>query len=414
MKGRRVAVTGMGVVTPIGSTLRLFWENCISGKSGIRKIEQIPEIVNYPSQIGGEVKDFNPDDFMSGSEKRKMDPFCRFGIGAAAAAYEDSGLDPEKVVPERAGVIIGSGIGGLQIHEEMVKVFYDKGPSRFKPMMIPQMIPNILSGRVAIRYNCKGPNFSIASACASGTHAIGECMRIIRYGDADVMITGGAEAAITRTGLGGFCALRAVSTRNSEPEKASRPFDMDRDGFVIGEGAGVLILEEFEHARRRGARIYAELAGYGRNSDAFHITAPDETGSGGGSCMKLAMADAEVDGGNVNYINAHGTSTPLNDVQETKAIKLALGMARAKKVPVSSIKSMIGHALGAAGAIEAVASIMTIASGIIPPTINYENPDPLCDLDYVPNESREAEIRGVLSNSFGFGGHNATLYFQKV
>lgn len=414
MNGRRVVVTGMGIVSPIGSKLELFWENCTAGKSGIRKIEQIPEIDLYPSRIGGEVKDYNPDDYISGSEKRKMDPFTRFGIGAAIMAFEDAGIDMEREVPERVGVIIGSGIGGLQIHEEMVKTFYDKGPSRFKPMMIPQMITDMLSGRVAIRYNCKGPNFSISSACASGAHSIGECYRMIQYGDADVMITGGAEAAITRTGLGGFCVLRAVSTANEEPEKASRPFDAERDGFVIGEGAAVLVLEELEHARKRGARIYAEIAGYGRNSDAFHITAPDDSGFGGASCMKQAMNNAEIDPADIDYINAHGTSTPLNDVQETKAIKLALGSDNARGVPVSSTKSMTGHPLGAAGAIEAVVSVMAIHRGIIPPTINYEHPDPQCDLDYVPNEARNGNIHVVLSNSFGFGGHNATLCFQSL
>ncbi len=413
MTGRRVVVTGMGVVSPIGSSLETFWSSCTAGKSGVRKIQQIPEIDLYSSQIGGEVKDFDPDRFMSGSEKRKTDPFTRFGIGAAVMAMEDSGIDMDREDPERVGVTIGSGIGGLQIHEEMVKVFHEKGPSRFKPMMIPQMITDMLSGRVAIRYNCRGPNFAISSACASGAHAIGECFRMVRYGDADIMITGGAEAAITRTGLGGFCVLRAVSTNNSEPERASRPFDADRDGFVIGEGAGVLVLEELEHARRRGAEIYAELAGYGRNSDAFHITAPDDSGKGGAACMKLAMEDAGAAPEDVDYINAHGTSTPLNDVQETKAIKLALGEGPARKVPVSSLKSMTGHPLGAAGAIEAIASVLTAVKGIIPPTINYETPDPLCDLDYVPNEAREKRATTILSNSFGFGGHNATLCFRR-
>ena len=414
MNGRRVVVTGMGVVSPIGSSLQKFWNSCTAGTSGIRKIQQIPEIDQYTSQIGGEVTDFDTDRFMTGSEKRKIDPFTRFGIGAAVMAVENSGIDMDRENPERAGVVIGSGIGGLQIHEEMVKVFYEKGPSRFKPMMIPQMITDMLSGRVAIRYNCKGPNFAISSACASGAHAIGECFRMIQYGDADIMITGGAEAAITRTGLGGFCVLRAVSTRNSEPERASRPFDADRDGFVIGEGAGVLVLEELAHARKRGAEIYAELAGYGRNSDAFHITAPDDSGSGGAACMKLAMRDAGLSPAEIDYINAHGTSTPLNDVQETKAVKLSLGTERAMQVPVSSTKSMTGHPLGAAGAIEAIASILAINNGIIPPTVNHDTPDPQCDLDYVPNHARECSITSVLSNSFGFGGHNATLCFRKI
>lgn len=414
MNERRVVITGMGIVSSIGSKLERFWNNCINGISGIRKIQQIPEIDEYPSRIGGEVTDFDPGVFMSPSEKRKLDPFAIFGIGAAVMAMEDSGIDMDREEPERAGVIIGSGIGGLQIHEEMVKTFYDRGPSRFKPLMIPQMIPDMLSGRVAIRYNCKGPNFSIASACSSGAHAIGECSRMIRYGDADIMITGGAEAAITRTGLGGFCALRAVSTKNDNPEQASRPFDAERDGFVIGEGAGVLILEEYEHARKRGAKIYAELAGYGRNSDAFHITAPDESGQPGAACMKAALHDAGIGPDGVDYINAHGTSTPLNDMLETKAIKLALGTERAKQVPVSSTKSMTGHPLGAAGAIEAVVSVLAVRSNTIPPTINYENPDPLCDLDYVPNAAREIGVHTVLSNSFGFGGHNATLCFRSV
>lgn len=417
MEPRRVVVTGVGVVTPIGSSISVFWKNCVEGRSGIRKIQQIPEdeLEKFPSTIGGEVTDYNPDDYITPSEKRKLDPFGRFGIGAAVMAMRDSGIDMGAEDPFRAGVIVGTGIGGLQIHQEMVKLYFEKGgPERFKPLMIPQMIPDMLSARISILYNCKGPNFSISSACSTGANAIGECTRMIRYNEADIMISGGTEAAITRTGLGGFCVLRAVSKRNGEPEKASRPFDIDRDGFVIAEGAAVFVLEEYEHAKKRGAQIYAEVAGYGRNSDAYHITAPDETAQSSSTCIKQAMEDAQVAPEQINYINAHGTSTPLNDPLETKAIKLALGEEAAKKTPVSSIKSMIGHALGAAGAIEAAVSVLTIRDNILPPTINLDNPDPACDLDYVPNTARDHKTDVVLSNSFGFGGHNAVLCFKRV
>ena len=413
MDRRRVVVTGVGVVSPVGSSIKVFWENIVAGKSGIGIITQVPDIDQYASQIGGEVKDLDIDHFISRKDQRKMDPFSKYGISAAAMAVEDSGLEPEKEDLHKIGVLMGSGIGGLQIFEQQMDVFYKKGPSRFNPFMIPTMITNIVSGHVAIRYGFRGPNFCITSACATGSHSIGESFRMIQHGDAEVMVAGGTEAAITPLGLGGFCVLRALSTRNDDPEHASRPFDAERDGFVIGEGAGVLVLEELERAKKRGAHIYAELAGYGRNSDAFHMTAPSDTGREAGNCMRLAFRDGDVDPVEIGYINAHGTSTQLNDSTETKAIKYALGASNAQNVMISSTKSMIGHLLGAAGGVEAVITVKALQEGIIPPTINYEYPDPECDLDYVPNKAREKQINAALSNSFGFGGHNACLCFKR-
>jgi 3-oxoacyl-[acyl-carrier-protein] synthase II len=413
MHGRRVVITGLGVVSPLGSGIHTFWENLTNGKPGIRKIQQIPDIERFITQIGGEVTDLDPLQYMPKNEIRRQDPFSIFGMCAAAMAFEHAGMDGDHPDPFRIGVIMGSGIGGLQIHEEMSRVFFETGPSKFKPLMIPQTLTNMLPGRIAIRHGCKGPNFSIASACSSGNHAIGESLKIIQSGEADVMVAGGAESAITHLGVGGFCALRAMSTRNDDPEGASRPFDAERDGFVISEGAAVLILEELERAKHRGAEIYAEVVGYGRTSDAFHITAPPEDAEPAARCIQRAMEDGEFNPDDVDYINAHGTSTRLNDAAETKAIKIALGTDRAKKTPVSSNKSMFGHALGAAGALEGVASVLTIYHGIVPPTINYENPDSACDLDYVPNTAREIPVSRVLSNSFGFGGHNTTIALKK-
>ncbi|TFG57902.1 MAG: beta-ketoacyl-[acyl-carrier-protein] synthase II [Spirochaetales bacterium] len=412
MDKRRVAVTGLGAITPIGLTVRAFWDSALAGESGIREITQIPRIGEFSTRIGGEVKDFNADQYLPSKEQRKMDPFTLFGFAAAAMALEDSGLDMSAEDPFRAGVIIGSGIGGLQIFEKMAAVYREKGPSRFYPLMIPQMIPNILSSHVAIRFGLRGPNFCIVTACASASHSLGESMRIIQSGDAEIMISGGAEGVITPLGLGGFCALRALSTRNGEPTRASRPFDMERDGFVMGEGAGILVLEEMEHARRRGARIYAELAGYGRNCDAYHLTAPDETGEAAARCMALSIKDAGITAEDISYINAHGTSTKLNDRIETLAIKRVFGPDKSRSLMISSTKSMTGHLLGAAGGVEAVVSVKTLETGCIHPTINYEYPDPDCDLDYVPNEAREKKVSAVLSNSFGFGGHNAVLCFR--
>lgn len=410
---RRVVVTGMGVVSPLGCTLEGFWDRLIHGQSGIRPIQTF-DVSQFASRIGGEIPDFNADPFIPKKEQRRMDPFCRYGIVASKLAVTDSGIDFTKLDGTRCGVVLGSGIGGLQILFEQTKTFYDRGPSRFSPFMIPQMITNILSGLVAIEYGLKGPNFCVTSACASATHSMGESLRAIQHDEADVILAGGAEAPICELGVGGFCAMRALSTRNDDPTRASRPFDLNRDGFVIGEGAGVLVLEEYEHAVRRGAKIYCELAGYGRTCDAFHMTAPDEAGSGAARGMRLAYEDAGLRPEDIGYINAHGTSTSLNDKCETMAIKGALGEANARKVMISSTKSMTGHLLGAAGAVESIACAMALKTGIIPPTINLETPDPQCDLDYVPNTAREARVSACLNNSLGFGGHNATLCFKSV
>lgn len=413
MSRRRVAVTGMGVVSPLGCALDKVWDRLVRGESGIRPITSF-DVKDYASRIAGQVVEFNVDEFIPKKEQRRMDPFCHYGVSAAKMAVKDSGLDFAAEDTRRVGVLIGSGIGGLQVLLEQTKVLLARGPSRFSPFMIPQMITNILSGLVAIEYGLKGPNFCVVSACATATHSIGESLRMIQHGEADIVLSGGAEAPICELGIGGFCAMRALSTRNDEPTRASRPFDRDRDGFVIAEGAAVLVLEEMEHARRRGARIYCELAGYGRTCDAYHITAPDELGAGAAEGMRLAIADAGLTPADIDYINAHGTSTELNDKCETRAIKAALGETDARRVWISSTKSMTGHLLGAAGGFESVVCALALHRGVVPPTINYENPDPDCDLDYVPNTAREGRIRAALNNSLGFGGHNATLCFKAV
>ncbi|MBM4153630.1 MAG: beta-ketoacyl-ACP synthase II [Lentisphaerae bacterium] len=410
---RRVVVTGMGVVSPLGCTVETVWNRMVEGRSGIRPIQGF-DAAAFDSRIAGEVVEFNVDDFVPKKEQRRMDPFCRYGIAASKLAVADSGIDFSREDPWRCGVLVGSGIGGLQVLFQQSKVFMERGPSRFSPFMIPQMITNILSGLIAIEHGLRGPNFAVISACATATHSIGESLRIIREGDADVILAGGAEAPIMELGVGGFCAMRALSTRNDDPTRASRPFDKDRDGFVIGEGAGTLVLEEYGHAVKRGARIYCELSGYGRTCDAFHMTAPDDQGAGAARAMSLAVADARLAPEQIDYINAHGTSTELNDKCETKAIKSALGEARARKVMISSTKSMTGHLLGAAGAIESLACAMAIHKGVVPPTINYTTPDPECDLDYVPNAARGAKVNACLNNSLGFGGHNATLCFTAM
>ncbi len=412
MNRRRVVVTGMGVVSPLGCELNVFWDRLVNGRSGVRRMQRL-DPTNYTSQIAGEVVEFDVDAFIPKKEQRRMDPFCRYGIAAAKKAVTHAGADFSKLNPERCGVLIGSGIGGLQICIEQVNVLRDKGPSRFSPFMIPQMITDIVSGYVAIEYGLQGPNFCITSACATATHSIGESFRMIQHDEADMMIAGGTEAPICELGVGGFCAMRALSTRNDEPEKASRPFDRDRDGFVIGEGAGILVLEEYEHARRRGANILCELAGYGRTCDAYHITAPHEDGRGAQRAMELAMRDAGVGPDGIDYINPHATSTNLGDKGETKAIKQALG-ARAKDVPVSATKSLIGHTLGAAGGIESIASILMLQHGVIHPTINCENQDPECDLDCTKDTARNLKIRALLKNNFGFGGHNACLCYKAI
>ena len=413
MAKRKVVVTGLGIVSPLGCDVEVAWQRLLNGQSGVSLVESM-DTTGYDSRIAGVVKDFDVDAFVSKREQRRMDPFTLLGIGAAKLAVADSGIEFDKEDPDRAGVIIGSGIGGLHILTEQVKVLMEKGPSRFSAFMIPQMIVDIVAGYVAIEYGLRGPNFCVTSACASGTHSIGESLRIIQSGDADIMLAGGCESSICELGLGGFSALRALSTRNDDPQGASRPFDADRDGFVIAEGAAVLILEEVERAKARGAKIYCELAGYGRTCDAHHITAPLEDGSGGAKAMMLAVADAGLNPEDIDYLNAHGTSTKLNDKGETLAAKTALGEANARRIAISSTKSMIGHTLGAAGALESVVCALTLRDDKVHPTINYTTPDPDCDLDYVPNTGREMKVRACLNNSLGFGGHNATLCFKKA
>jgi 3-oxoacyl-[acyl-carrier-protein] synthase II len=408
---RRIVVTGLGLVTPLGTGVEKTWAAICAGQSGIGRITRF-DPTGYDAQIAGEVKDFDPAQFIEKKEVKKMDTFIHYAVGAALMAVDDAGL---KVAPEEAtqvGVYIGSGIGGLGSIEHYHDVLKEKGPGRVSPFFIPMTIINLASGQVAIRIGAKGPNSCAVTACATGNHCIGDAFRLIQRGDADVMVAGGAEAAVTPLGVAGFAAAKALSFRNDEPARASRPFDKDRDGFVLGEGAGVVVLEEWEHARRRGARVYAELIGYGMNSDAYHITAPPEEGEGAVRCMELALKDAHIAKDQIGYINAHGTST-MADAIETRAIKAVFG-EQASRIPVSSTKSMTGHLLGAAGGIEAVFSILALHHGLLPPTINLENPDPACDLDYVPNKARPAAIQVALSNSFGFGGVNACLIFKRA
>ncbi|QHI68125.1 beta-ketoacyl-ACP synthase II [Tichowtungia aerotolerans] len=414
MSGRTVVITGLGVVSPVASGIDKFWDGIKNGVSGIDRVQSMPDIDQYPVQIAGEIRDLDTEQFIDKKELRKMDPFSVYGLAASIMAVEDSGLNPEETDLERVGVIASSGIGGMQFMQNQCIRAIEGGPRRISPQLIPQMITNILSGYVSIKYGFKGPNFCVTSACASGTHSIGEAMRIIQYGDADVMVAGGAEASVAMLGVGGFAALRATSRRNDDPKGASRPFDLDRDGFVMSEGSGIVVLEEKEHAIKRGAKIYCELAGYGRTGDAYHITAPDAAADQAARGMRLAYEDAGLTAADIDYINAHGTSTPLNDKGETLAIKKALGEELAYKVAVSSTKGMTGHMLGAAGGVETAICALAIRDGIIPPTINYTTPDPDCDLDYVPNEARKVDINVALSNSLGFGGHNATLCFKKA
>jgi 3-oxoacyl-[acyl-carrier-protein] synthase II len=405
-----VAVTGLGVITSLGRDIDTFWSNLIAGKSGISRIESF-DVSDYPTQIAGEIKDFDPADHFDKKEARRMDRYTQFAVAACYQAMEDAGLKiGENAIPERVGVYVGSGIGGVETWEEQHKILLERGPKRVSPFLIPMMIANMATGQISIMTGAKGPVSTVVTACATGSNAIGDAFRTIQRGDADVMICGGAEAAIRPTGMAGFCAMRAMSTRNDEPEKASRPFDLNRDGFVMAEGAGILILEEMEHAIRRGAPIYAELVGYGMSGDAHHITDPNPDGAV--RCMKAAVQDAGIDLAEVDYINAHGTSTPAGDKSESSAIRTLFG-DHAYKLAVSSTKSMTGHLLGAAGGVEAIISVLAIREGIIPPTINLDTPDPDCDLDYVPHTARKADVRVALSNSFGFGGHNATLILKK-
>lgn len=409
---RRVAVTGLGVVSPLGCDHNLFYERLIAGQSGVRKIQTF-DAGAYSSQIAGEVVEFEIDRYIAKKEQRRMDPFCHYGLAASKMAVEDSGLDFSKENPIKCGVMVGTGIGGLQVMQTQIETYLSRGPSRFSPFMIPQMITNILPGHIAIEYGLKGPNFCITSACATATHCLGEAMRSIRDGEADIMLAGGAEGSICILGVGGFCAMRALSTRNDEPAGASRPFDRGRDGFVIAEGAGVLILEELERAKARGARIYCELAGYGRTCDAYHITAPHENGEGAARAMRNAIADAGLNPEDINYVNPHATSTQLGDLCEVQAIKSAFG-DHARKLALSATKSMIGHGLGAAGGLESVALAKMIEQGVVHPTINLDDPDEGCDLDFIPHQARPMKIHAALKNSFGFGGHNATLCFKAI
>lgn len=411
-EARRVVITGMGVVTSLGLGIEPFWQNLLVGKSGIGPITSF-DASAFTTRFAAEVHDFNPEEFMERKEARRMDRFVQFSVAATRMAMEDAcfNITPENA--ERVGVLIGSGIGGILTIEEQFRIMLEKGPDRISPFFIPMLISDMASGQVSILFGAKGPNSTVVTACATGTHAIGDAFHIIRRGDADAMIAGGAEAAISPLGLGGFCAARALSTRNDDPEHASRPFDADRDGFVMAEGAGVLILESLACARQRNARIYAEVIGYGLSGDAFHITAPAPEGEGAARAMRMALCHARIKPEEVDYINAHGTSTIPNDRLETAAIKSVFGEA-AYRVAISSTKSMTGHLLGAAGAVEAAICALAIKHQIVPPTINYVTPDPECDLDYTPNKPCPRRIRVAMSNSFGFGGHNATVILRQL
>ena len=404
---RRVVVTGLGALAPNGSDLKSFWDGLINGRSGIGFISRF-DATDHRAKIAGEVKDFDLSLALDSKEARTNDPFTHYGVYAATQAVADSGLIINERNAERVGVIWGSGIGGIATHEQQHSVLMEKGPKRISPFLVPMMIIDMAAGMISMKLGAKGPNFATVSACASASHAIGEAARKIQYGDADVMITGGSEAAVTATSVGGFASSRALSLRNDEPTRASRPFDKDRDGFVMGEGAGAIVLEELGAAQARGATIYGEFLGLGFTADAYHQTAMAPEAEGGTRAIGLALADAGLDRESIDYINAHGTSTPMGDSQETAAIKNSFG-DHARSLAVSSTKSMTGHLLGAAGAIETIACLMAIKEGVVPPTINYETPDPECDLDYVPNEAREMEVHYALNNSFGFGGHNASL-----
>ncbi|WEG15972.1 beta-ketoacyl-ACP synthase II [Alkalihalophilus pseudofirmus] len=410
MEKKRVVVTGVGAVTPLGLNVDTTWEKAINGESGIGLLTRV-NAEEFPMKVAAEVKDFDPSEFMDKKEARKMDRFTQFAVAASLMALKDANLEITEEIANRAGVWIGSGIGGMETFEQQFRTFLDKGHRRVSPFFVPMLIPDMASGQVSIITGAKGINSCSVTACASGTNSIGDAFKVIQRGDADVMITGGAEAPITNMSVAGFCAAKAVTTTDS-PENASRPFDADRDGFVMGEGAGILILESLESAEKRGATIYAEIVGYGATGDAHHVTAPAPEGEGGARAMKQAIEDAGLQPSDIDYMNAHGTSTPYNDKFETMAVKTVFG-EHAEKLAISSTKSMTGHLLGAAGAIESVFSVKAIKDGIIPPTINYHTPDPDCDLDYVPNEARRQEVRAVLNNSLGFGGHNATLVFKQ-
>jgi 3-oxoacyl-[acyl-carrier-protein] synthase II len=410
---RRVVVTGLGIVSPVGSTVSSAWEDIISGKSGITRITRF-DASSFASQIAGEVKDFDIHQYLSVKEARRMDVFIHYGMAAAIQAVKDAGIDDiSRLDAEKIGVNIGSGIGGLPMIENTDTAYHAGGPRKISPFFIPSTIINMIAGNLSIMYGYKGPNIAIVTACTTATHSIGNSARMIEYGDADVMVCGGAESCVTPLAIGGFAAAKALSVNNDNPETASRPWDVDRDGFVLGEGAGVLVLEELEHAKQRGAKIYAELAGFGMSADAFHMTAPCDDGEGAARCMTNALKNAGINTTEVDYINAHGTSTPLGDIAETIAVKRCFG-EHSSKLAVSSTKSMTGHLLGAAGGVEAVFSVLAIHQHIAPPTINLVNQDPQCDLDFIPNTARDMNIKVALSNSFGFGGTNGTLVFRSV
>ncbi len=409
---RRVVVTGLGVVSPLGNDLETFWSQLLAGQCGVDKIRSF-DASGFDTQIAAEVKNFDPTPaFPSPKEIRRTDRFSQFGVYAGWQALRDSGMDLTQVNRDEVGVFFGSGIGGLQTTAEQHKILLERGPGRLSPFMIPMLILNMASGLFSMYYKLRGPNFATCSACATSSHAIGEAWRTIKMGDAQIIYAGGAEATIVPIGIGGFCAMRAMSTRNDQPKRASRPFDKERDGFVMGEGAGVLVLEELEHAKKRGARIYCEMVGYGNTADANHVTAPAPEGEGAARCMRMALRNAQLNPEDISYINAHGTSTPQGDIAETQAIKTVFG-AHARKLAVSSTKGATGHMLGAAGGVEMAICAKAIQTGTVPPTINYEVPDPECDLDYVPNTARQREVNAVVSNSFGFGGHNASIVAKK-
>ena len=412
MSNRRVVITGMGLVTALGESLPEFWGNICAGKSGVKTIECFDTSL-YPVHIGGEIVDFDPSKYIDKRQAKRIDRFALLSLASAINAVKDSGLDMDKVDLDRCGVIVGTGIGGLQELEKEHRKLIERGPDRVSPFCVPKLMVNAASANVAIHYGLRGANTAVVTACASASHALADAGAQIGSGAADMMISGGTEAALTRLGLASFCALKSLSRRNDEPQRASRPFDRDREGFVLSEGAGLLVLEEYEHARRRGARIYCELAGYGISCDGSHITAPSEDGSGACSAMNAALKSAGMAPEQIDYINAHGTGTILNDLSETKAVKSVFN-SEAKKVPISSSKSHLGHLLGASGGVELIATVLAMQSEVIPPTINLENPDPQCDLDYVPLEARPGKVECAMSNSFGFGGHNASLIVRKM
>lgn len=410
---RRVVVTGLGAITPIGLSVDEYWESMMKGKSGVAPISYF-DTADYDTKIAAEVKNFDPLDFLDKKAAKRMDVFTQFAVAATDMALQDAQLDVNNVDPTRTGVVYGSGIGGMWTYHHQSETFFKiGGPKQISPFFVPMMIPDMAAGTISIRYGFKGPNYATTSACATSAHSISDALMLLQRGSADVIVTGGTEAAICPMGVGGFNAMRALSTRNDEPEKASCPFDIKRDGFIIGEGAGTLILEEYEHARRRNAKMYAEVLGIGLTADAYHITAPAPGGEGAARSMRLCMQEAQIEPGAVGYINAHGTSTQYNDKTETEAIKTVFG-EHAYELVVSSTKSMIGHLLGAAGAVESIATILAIVKGTVPPTINYENPDPECDLNYAPNKPVQRDIQYAISNAFGFGGHNSSILFGKV